>query len=163
MATDAFDLDRELAAFGPDAERRLATVEIAKRLAARLGAEDDGSDEVPAARQLREARDDPHADGLAMYSPMPEALAVELSRAALEVAAATPSRRLFLEQAIAEHRAKPKMLLGPELDPYLGISLVLFIAKFGFEDGKFVITPLSGEHIVDLFKSVASIVTGSSR
>ena len=46
---------------------------------------------------------------------------------------------------------------------YLGVALIIFVAKFGFVDGKIVIPPMEGKSVVELMKSVSRLLGSLSK
>jgi hypothetical protein len=154
--------------------RRFAIIGLAERIAARLDSknlppindifqswpDDLGSREAKTyATELRAWRDDPEVDELAKLSSLlPIDLAEKVAQGIVDVAVQRPELQPLLLDALNDLVQKPVQSLKSEMSSYLGISLMMFIAKFGFENGAFVMHPWDGETFVNILKQIANIV-----
>jgi hypothetical protein len=77
--------------------------------------------------------------------PMPADVAYNVALAALRIAAANPEQRPRLIVAIDADKRTPRQSIVAEMSNYLGVALIIFVAKFGFLDGKIVIPPMGGK------------------
>ena len=93
-----------------------------------------------------------------LSSLLPNDLADKVAQGIVDVAAQRPELQPFLRDALNDFIEEPLQSLKSEMTPYLGIALMMFIAKFGFENGAFVMHPWDGNTFVSILKQIATIV-----
>jgi hypothetical protein len=166
LTTDELERAVERFAAAEDTEaskeqaRRGAIIGIAGRLLMELDSYPD-EDLPPEAERLRGWRDDPGDTGLTSSDALPEPLGYEIAQLTLVTAAKSDKLGAAVRAAIKSFESDPQQSFLENMTPYVGISLMMIIAKLGYAQGVWTLDRGTGESLVELVKAMAAL-TGHS-